>query len=209
MAVNYAIQAEVVDIQADRPRHSDKFLVDTNVWHWLTYPRANQSDKPPSNYQTTKYPSYVGRAHSAKARLLYCGLTLAELSHLIEKTEREIFNRASGLSVGSKEYRHNHVSERINKVVAEVEAAWGLVKTIAQPLDLLVDESTTNAALARLTTQPLDGYDLFILEAIAKAGVTQVITDDGDFAVVPGIQVFTSNRNLITAAQNQGKLLSR
>jgi hypothetical protein len=40
-------------------------------------------------------------------------------------------------------------------------------------------------------------------------GVVQVITDDGDFATVPGIQVFTANRNVISAARSQGKLLIR
>jgi len=36
-----------------------------------------------------------------------------------------------------------------------------------------------------------------------------VITDDGDYVTVPGIKVFTANRNAITAAANQGKLLTR
>ncbi len=174
MPVNYIIRADVVDIQVDHPRQSDNFLVDTNVWYWLTYPRADQSDKPPIHYQTTHYPAYVGKARSAKARLLHCGLSFAELTHIIEKTERDIFNRANESSVGNKEYRHNYPTERTNKVVAEVEAAWGLVETIAEPLDLLVDKSTTNAALARLSTQPLDGYDLFIMEAMTKAGLSQV-----------------------------------
>jgi hypothetical protein len=40
-------------------------------------------------------------------------------------------------------------------------------------------------------------------------GVIQLITDDGDFATIPGIQVFTANRNVVTAARAQGKLLKR
>ncbi len=32
MALQYTVQAEVVDIRADRPRATDVFLVDTNVW---------------------------------------------------------------------------------------------------------------------------------------------------------------------------------
>jgi len=40
-------------------------------------------------------------------------------------------------------------------------------------------------------------------------GVVQVITDDGDFTTVSGIQMFTANRNFITAARNQGKLKIR
>lgn len=93
--------------------------------------------------------------------------------------------------------------------MAEIQTTWGQIKTMAAPLEALIDEATTDAALARFQTQLVDGYDLFLLEAIAKAGVVQVITDDGDFATVPGIQVFTSNQNVILSAQSQGKFLTR
>ncbi|HEY9634245.1 MAG TPA: hypothetical protein V6D14_12600 [Coleofasciculaceae cyanobacterium] len=209
MPINYAIQAEVVALRSDSPQSSDSFLVDSNVWYWLTYSRASQSVNPPKPYQLNHYPAYILKAQSASAKLLHSGLSLAELAHLIEKTEREIFIRASGLSINNKEYRHNYPTERTTRVVAEVEDAWEQVKAIADPLNLSVDESTTNAALVRFKTQLLDGYDLFILESMTRAGIFQVITDDGDFATVPGIQVFTANQNLITAARNQGKLLRR
>ncbi|MFV9689915.1 MAG: hypothetical protein ACNY01_02980 [Desulfobacteria bacterium] len=68
---------------------------------------------------------------------------------------------------------------------------------------------TATAALNRLQTEKLDGYDLFILESMKNHGVVQVITDDGDFATVSGIQVFTANRNVIAAAKNQAKLKIR
>jgi hypothetical protein len=66
--------------------------------------------------------------------------------------------------------------------------------------------------LTRLSSQHLDGHDLFLLfllEAMTGANVTQLLTDDGDFCTVPGIQVFTANRQAIEAAQSQGKLLGR
>jgi hypothetical protein len=37
----------------------------------------------------------------------------------------------------------------------------------------------------------------------------RVITDDMDYATVPNLQVFTSNRNVIQTASQQGKLLRR
>lgn len=207
MAVNYAIHADVVDIRQDVPKPDDAFLVDTNVWYWLTYTRASQAEQPPKNYQINDYPSYISKAISAKSQLHRCGLSLAELAHLIERTEREIYSR-SNVALVSKEYRHNHPTERAN-VVAEIQTAWSQVNTMAQTLDLQIDEQAISAALSRLSSQPLDGYDLFILEAISKAGVVKIITDDGDFVTVPGIQVFTANYNVIKTAQNQGKLLQR
>ena len=36
-----------------------------------------------------------------------------------------------------------------------------------------------------------------------------ILTDDGDFATVPGITVFTANRTIIDAARDCGKLKMR
>jgi len=152
MAVDYTIQAEVVDIGADTPKATDAFLVDTNVWFWMAYPTAGQSAIP---YQLTSYPSYVNSALGNGAKICRTGLSLAEL------------------------------------------------------LSLAVDEPTTDSALARFQNKKVDGYDLFILETMKSNAVLQVITDDGDFATVSGIQVFTANRNVISSARAQGRLLTR
>lgn len=201
MAVNYTVQAEVVDIRSDTPKKDDIFLVDTNVWYWYTYTNASISSRP---YQIREYPSYLAKAISANSLLLYCGLSFAELAHQIEKTQREIFSS----TIKPKEYRHNFPAERA-KVVAEVQAAWNQVTSIAACAEILINETTTNTALIRFQTQLLDGYDLLILEAMDKAGVKQIITDDGDYVTVPGIKVFTANGGAISAARIQGKLLVR
>ncbi|MHC5779596.1 hypothetical protein [Nostoc sp.] len=201
MPVNYTVQAEVVDIRSDAPKNNDIFLVDTNAWYWYTYTNASISSR---YYQITEYPSYIAKAISANSWLSYCGLSVAELAHNIEQTEREIFSS----TLKSKEYRHNFPNER-SKVVAEVQAAWSQVISSAVCTDVLVSEETSNAALTRFQTQLLDGYDLLILEAMDKAGVTQIITDDGDFVTVPGIKIFTANSGAIAAAKSKGKLLVR
>ena len=204
MAINYVIQAEMVDINADSPTATDTFFVDTNVWYWMTYPNAATAALPG---QLSDYPAFVNRALAAGARICCSGLSLAELSHLIEKTEREIYDKSVGL-IRAKEYRHNLPGER-SRVVSEVEAAWGQVKSLSSPLDLNVDEKATDAALDRYRTEKLDGYDLFILETMKTHGMVQIITDDGDFATVAGIRVFTANRNVLLSARTQGKLLTR
>lgn len=201
MAVQYAVKAEVVNIQFDTPQKDDIFLVDTNVQYWLSYTKASTSALP---YQINDYPAYLRKVISAQGLLLYCGLSLAELAHNIEQAERKIFST----TLSTKEYRHNYSTERAN-VVAEVVAAWSQVTSIAVSTDVKVDETTTNASLTRFQTQLLDGYDLLILEAMDKAKIVQVITDDGDYLTVPGIKVFTANRSVINAARNQGKLINR
>jgi hypothetical protein len=37
--------------------------------------------------------------------------------------------------------------------------------------------------------------------------INKIITDDGDYVTVPGIEVFTANRGAINVATNQGKLI--
>lgn len=170
----------------------------------MTYIRASLATNRPKCYQINDYPSYISKAVTAKSLLAYSGLSLAELAHRIETTEREIFNS----SLRPKEYRHNYPSQRVN-VVAAVQSVWNQVKVIAVSVELTINETTTNAALNCFGTELLDGYDLFILETMKKEGITNIITDDGDFATVSGITVFTANRNLINTAQLQGKLVVR
>ncbi len=208
MSVRYNIQADVVDLRNDHPKEDDIFLVDTNVWYWLTYTRDRLSANPAMEYQRNHYPSYLKDALDANSNLQYCGLSLSELAHLIEGTEREIFNRNVPQNITSKPYRHNYPDQRQN-VVEEIKDAWEQVTSIAVCADIIVNESTTEKALQRLETQLLDGYDLLILEAMEKANITQVITDDGDYVTVPNITVFTANRNVINAAQGSGKLKQR
>jgi predicted nucleic acid-binding protein len=204
MAINYTVQAEVVDITADTPKAEDAFLVDTNVWYWTTYPNATSHIPNQISY----YPGYLNNALGASAKIFHSGLTLAELSHIIEKTEREIYERNIGNSIKPKEFRHNLAGQR-GRVVSEVQAARAQVASLAEPLTVTIDSPTATAALNRLQTEKVDGYDLFILESMRSHGVVQVITDDGDFATVPGIQVFTANRNVIQAARAQGRLITR
>ncbi len=208
MPINLTIQAEVIDIRSDTPRQDDIFLVDTNVWLWQTYSNSIPSD-PGVRAKTRIYTSYLKKARVAGATLAYSGLIFAELAHVIEKKEYEIYQSRIGRQVKLKDYRHNNPTERAN-VVTEVESAWNQVERFAVPIDLTVNEEITNASLARFKTQALDGYDLLILEAIsrAEAGQVKVITDDMDYAVVPDIQLFTNNGLVIQQARIQGKLIT-
>ncbi|TLU87966.1 MAG: PIN domain-containing protein [Chlorobium sp.] len=207
MAINFLIRAEVVDLRSDTPKSEDVFLVDTNVWYWMTYSRASFGAHPPAYYQTSHYPGYTNAVLGAGAKIFQSGLTLAELAHLIEKVEREIYEAAHG-SIKPKDYRHNLSVERI-RVNAEIQAAYGLVRTLADLLVVSIDNVTVTTALHRLQTEQVDGYDLFILESMRSHGVTQVITDDGDYTTVSGIRVFTANQNVIQAARTQGRLVTR
>lgn len=100
MTVNLNIQADVIDIRVDTPQQDDIFLVDTNVWFWQTYTNAGFGTNAS---RFSNYLNYLNRALSRGATLTYSGLTLAELAHIIEKTEYEIYIQSYG-RVPIKEY---------------------------------------------------------------------------------------------------------
>ena len=207
MAINYRVQADVIDIRTDTPQPLDEFLVDTNVWYWMTYTRASLGANPPHITQLTGYPSYINQALGNNSRLRFCGLSLAELVHLIEKTEREIYIAAVG-QTSTKEFRHNLPSERAN-VVSEVTSAWMQVTALATSIETHVSDLMINAGVQRFQSELLDGYDLFLMEAANASGISKVITDDGDFSSVSGIQMFTKNQRVLSAAKTQGRLVVR
>lgn len=204
MAVNYSINASVVDIRTDAPVVTDKFLVDTCVWFWIAYTKASVGVKRRFRYQLSDYPRYISSINGVGASLHHCGLSFSELSHLIEKTERELFIPPTS----TKEFRHNYPAERAS-VVGEITTAWGQVKALSSCVTCEVSETTTDDVLVKCGTHLLDGYDLFILRTMIESGVIQILTDDGDYATVPGITVFTANPNVIDLARSQGKLMVR
>jgi hypothetical protein len=102
MPIHLTIQAEVFDICSDIPRQDDIFLVDTNVWLWQTYTNAIASS-PNAPDKIRAYTPYLSQARRNGATLVYSGLILAELAHVIEKTERQIYNQQTRSSLGAKE----------------------------------------------------------------------------------------------------------
>lgn len=200
------IKADVVDISKDSPLKEDSFLVDTNVWYWMTYSKASVAGA--ASYQVNTYPQYTSDALGAGSKIYQSGLSMAELSHVVEKVEREMYEKFIGKAVTTKIYRHNLDVER-TKVCSEISSVCKQVSSMSSSLDVTIDAGFATAAIARIGANKVDGYDLFILESMALSGITQIITDDGDFTTVPGIRVFTANRNVIAAAKKQGRLVVR
>jgi hypothetical protein len=203
----YTVRAQVIDIRRDVPQSTDAFLVDTQVWYWDAYPSATAMPGSATPAQMGVYSAYLSRGAVVGAIAYRTGICLAELTHLIEQNEYRIYAGAVA-AVTAKEYRHNLHAERA-RVVHEVEKAWARVKLQSQPLPVVIDDTCTDAALVRFGTQQVDGHDLFLLEAMSAAGVRQVLTDDGDYCTVPGIQVFTANPRVIAAARSAGLVVTR
>ena len=202
------VRAQIVDIRADTPKDTDRFLVDTNAWYWLFYPRASQTPSVPQSYQLADYPAYIKKALGHSAALHCYALTFSELAHNIEKAEREIYESQTGKKIRPKEFRYDCINQR-RKITALITDTWADVMSASTQLDMELDTAFMQSALTLFPSVALDGYDLFIAETALKTGVTQIITDDGDYATVPGLTVFTSNRNTIQAASLANRLITR
>jgi hypothetical protein len=63
-------------------------------------------------------------------------------------------------SISPKEYRHNLPDER-SRIVSEIQSAWEQIKSLAAPLKVTIDSQTTDACLAYLQNEKVDGYDIF------------------------------------------------
>jgi hypothetical protein len=207
--LNLSVRADVIDINGDTPCKDDIFLVDTNIWLWYTYANSTTDLDVVRLAEINTYLDYLTEAASIGSTLTYSGLLLAELASVIERNEWKIFRRTN-YKLELKEYRHNLPIERAN-VAMLVESGWNAVKDIAVPVDIIVNDAMTDAALKRFQSQTLDGYDLLHLEAISQAGTGQVkvMTDDCDYCTAPDIQLFTLNSSAIASANLQQKLVSR
>lgn len=203
MPLNLIVSATVVDLRNDTPKPTDKFFVDTNVWYWLTYSRTTHQ-----SYQTKDYPKYIQKTLKEQSKLYKSGLSFSEIAHSIERNEREIFNKTNSTFVKTKEFRHNYPEEYKN-IVQEIQTSWQQINQYGDTLDLLINDALLAKADVRLAQNKLDGYDLFMIEAMLANSINTVITDDSDFGTVSDITVFTANRNLINAAKTQNKLITR
>lgn len=207
MPVSLNIESNVVDLRSDAPRETDIFFVDTNIWYWLTYTKISNPALRCRPYQINSYPTYANDALGANCKIFCSGLNVSELIHLVETSEYTIFE-SSNKGVHKKEFRHNRAPERDN-VCAEVKIACDQVLQLSSQIPISIDVKESGNLVNSFQNYKLDGYDLFNLHAMESMGINQIITDDGDFTSVPGITVFTANKNVIEQAKSQGKLILR
>ena len=198
------VRAEVFDIRGLTPRAGDTFLVDTNVWVWLSYSKASIGQR---RYQVQGYPPFIARTRSAGAKLIRCGLSLSELANTIEREEFRLYAAVAGVPDSPnarKDFRR--VAAERQKVCSEISTAWGQVESLSDFVEANIDAALTTSCLNRFAGQEIDPYDGFLVEAALKAGVPQVLSDDSDMCSVPGIRVFTCNGYAIGKAAAQKML---
>lgn len=206
--INLHVRSEVINISSDNPVENDSFFVDTNVWYWLGYDRASLANSPPNTQAVQAYSDYIKKARDNNAKLYWCGLQYAELSHLIEKVELEIYNSNLSNPLFPKQFRHNYPRQRI-RVIDHISSAWDVVESIGEPLLLNTDDPIMESVKNNIRRVELDGHDLFLVEAMCLHNVNKIITHDSDFVTVDGLEVYTINTSALNNARNARKLTTR
>ncbi len=208
MAFEDHISAFVVNIRKDVPKSTDTFFVDTNVW----YNYATSFTSLSNSYQSKYYPAYLSKMHNAKSKIFRSELILVELSNVIEKSLYKIFLEENSLSpdnLSLKEFRYDYPEERGN-FIDDLCLSWDSVRDISESFDSVIDESVSKFIIKEVFNSYLDGYDLLYLDLIEKnMDKSCILTDDKDFATVPGITVFTANNKIIDAAKKKGLFVVR
>jgi predicted nucleic acid-binding protein len=191
--------ASVIDVRTDTPRKTDRFFVDTNVWRYFTYAKFTIGNIAEQQRKAQIYSAYIQKCLTVGATLLWSPLSYSELSSVIERAELDIYNKAhAGAMSSMKDFRLG-TAERTT-VVAEVDASWGQICTMGTALPTPCDDTALAAAVALFQNYPLDGYDIFYVNAMHAANVNAVVTDDIDFTHVPNLHVFTANDKAIRQA---------
>ncbi|HET6841771.1 MAG TPA: hypothetical protein VFK06_08805 [Candidatus Angelobacter sp.] len=202
-----APKAKTFDIRCYDPKPDDIFIVDTNAWYWITYTRATLPCLPPPlTKQYEQYARFLKKALDAGTTVARCDLTLAELAHRIEAAEKKIYeyHTPGNANITLKSYRA--LPNERARVVAEVESAWSQVLTMSEHCALTLSKDVTKAALSDFKEHLIDGYDLFLLQAMKHGKYPGILTDDGDFFGIPDVSVFTCNESSLRKARTAGQL---
>lgn len=202
------IRASVVDITTDTPTSNDGFVVDTNVWLWLLYPPLTLNDSGGLKQQAINYPNYFKLGLTAKSIFYSSGLVYAELAHNIERTQKSIYDSNLAKPLDPKAYRHDYPKQRAN-VTGLINDAWADILSYSKLLNVNLDVSFMQETSSLFPSVGLDGYDVFTAQLATQSTITNIITDDGDFASVPGLTIFTANPRVINLAKQANKLIIR
>ena len=178
--------------------------LDTNIWYWLTYEGANiESQKP-------KYAEFINKIYNHKNfELLYSHLSYGELAHIIEIDKYKKYKETHSNCHKVKEFRkvsgeREDVSNSVRASIVFMDKISASDEKFVEVLNYISGEEFVNT----LKNTTLDGTDVLMANFISHNAIKNIVTDDGDFLSIEGINVFTYNERSIEEAKKQDKLLS-
>lgn len=197
------INASVYDIRSYAPATSDQFFFDANSIIWLTYSNASVGAHP---YQVDCYPEFYSKVLKAnKNGVFLASSTFAEVMHVIERMERDIAQGKYSLAKkpSSKDFRSNYGTDW-QSCLRELQNASNFMKKM-KTNDTKIDDDLNNFVISQMAISPVDSYDCYLVGTMKRSKVLKVVSDDCDIATFDGINMYTANAHVISAAKAQGK----
>lgn len=199
------IKANIHDLNNVENYDNKPFLVDTNIWLWLTYTKIMPTRSDLRN-KVIQYTDKIIEMQLNGAVLVYSALTFSEIATSIEKQEMAEhiegqnpdfnLNESKSKFFKVKKILRNDSALR-NKVAMEVKSSLTQLTDVA---DRQADDNLTKFDFTKfaddLKETTLDGTDILLNNIGAQEGLN-VITDDRDYGSVNGLNVFTLNKDLI------------
>lgn len=187
---------KIHEIKKYRPHHTERFLVDTNVWYWYTYCASKEITIKARRYQLDDYPEFIEKVLDVGAKIFHSPLTFCELANVIENTEFERFKiENSDQSVSRKEFRN--ISACRKKVVEEIDVAWKSVSSVSTSLNFSITEQVVLGAKGFFESAEIDPYDTLSICFMKEFNISKIITDDRDFHQIEIGEIYTSNRRIL------------
>jgi hypothetical protein len=223
MLVASLVRASVVDIRRECavPR---RLVCDTNVLYWIFYPSfrslASAGGIVPGVYQTTEYARFFTVAHRSQTALCTSAANLGELAKLIEHADLESHCRTdcncpADIAVRPGEYfaanqckkARYHYAGRLPTIRRGVEHVIASVRKAVSILPGLAStDDEHQSALSEWLLSYSDYVDALMIAQARRLNMVDILSDDGDFATVSGITLYTANRNVVNAARAAGTL---
>lgn len=211
MPSDFPIAASVVNIRKSVDFSDvNSLVIDTNAWFWLTYTGDFAQDEEPRGYQLIHYPDFIKTCLTKSVNLQYTTISLAELYRLTEVSLYKLYKSyIDDEEITLKNYRYKKKSQR-QDFLDEFEAMYNQINDMANHIPTFdnIDDNYSDNLVKESQNKLLEIADLIILDSAGRLNITGIITDDGDFATVKGITVYTANNKVIEAAKKSKLLLN-
>jgi hypothetical protein len=169
------------------------FAIDTNALYWIHYSQISSPHLAIDARQLNDYPNFVEDLLNNGNKLITTCLNVTELVSIVENTQLRIYNKSSGIKLKKKDYRAIQ-SER-QKYQREVSTILGQLKgAYGNQLEVVpITQQDIEEYAKKIGFNKCDIFDFIIIEFLKGRGITNFISDDGDFHSIDGIDLYTSN----------------
>ena len=170
------------------------FFLDTNVLYWYTYPRFSLPGH--LNPSAQIYYDFIDSLTSAGNPLKTSVYNLTELLNVVEKNEYDIYCKLHpDLPLSRKDFRR--MADERQKVSQMIKTTMNNALNICSITDFNFTSETLTSFSNEFTNHRCDVFDYAILKNCISTKDINIISDDGDFSSMPGINLYTANENIL------------